>query len=130
VLSVGPEQRERPQHPRLRYLTGAPIERATVDQVREITGDTTNALVILGTVGPQHRMVREFEAYRPFVPVGSYVVVEETIVNGHPVWPGFGPGPNEAVQRILVKHGDFAVDPTMEKYAVTFNTGGYLKRIK
>ena len=45
--------------------------------------------------------VREFELYAPLVPVGSYVIVEDTIVNGHPVWPGFGPGPMEAVKRIV-----------------------------
>jgi cephalosporin hydroxylase len=64
------------------------------------------------------------------VPVGSYVVVEETIVNGHPVWPGFGPGPFEAAKRILAVHGNFAADPKMEKFALTFNPGGFLKRLR
>ena len=75
-------------------------------------------------------MIDEFEAYRELVPVGSYVVVEETIVNGHPVWPGFGPGPFEAAKRILAAHGNFAADPKMEKYALTFNPGGFLKRLR
>lgn len=131
VISVdGAKRGDRPEHPRLTYVTGVPHEPETVERVRALTGQSPRGLVILGTVGPQRRMVREFEAFEPFVPVGSYVVMEETIVNGHPVWPGFGPGPGEAVQRVLVKHSGFAVDPTFEKYSVTFNPGGYLKRIK
>ena len=45
------------------------------------------------------------------MPVGSYVVVTDTIVNGHPVWPAFGPGPAEAVKQILTRHGEFVADP-------------------
>jgi len=64
------------------------------------------------------------------VPVGSYVVVEHTIYNGHPVWPGHGPGPNEGVKRILALNEDFAVDSTLERAGVSFNPGGYLKRLR
>ena len=61
-----------------------------------------------------HRPVQdgaEFEGLAPLVPVGSYVIVTDTIVNGHPVWPAFGPGPAEAVKKILSQHGDFVADP-------------------
>jgi hypothetical protein len=50
-------------------------------------------------------------------------------VNGHPVWPAFGPWPHEAVKRILGRHADFMVDQSMEKYSLTFNPGGFLKRL-
>ena len=71
----------------------------------------------------------EFEAYAPLVPVGSYVIVDGTIVNGAPVWPGFGPGPAEAVKRIRAAHGEFMADLEVEKYSLTFNPDGYLKRL-
>jgi cephalosporin hydroxylase len=61
--------------------------------------------------------------------VGSYLVVEHTVVNGHPVWPGFGAGPNEALQRFLARNGCFVQDTSKEKYALTFNPGGFLKRV-
>ncbi len=88
-------------------------------------------MLVLGSrPGSNLRIESEFEAYHDLVAVGSYVVVEQTIVNGHPVWPGFGPGPLEASKRILARHSEFAVDTTMERYGLTFNPGGYLKRLR
>ena len=63
------------------------------------------------------------------MPVGSYVIVTDTIVNGNPVWAGFGPGPAEGVKKILTRNGDFVADPALEKYSLTFNPGGFLKRV-
>ncbi|MDQ1449025.1 MAG: hypothetical protein QOC79_1996, partial [Actinomycetota bacterium] len=76
------------------------------------------------------RIESEFKVYSPLVPVGSYVIVEYTILNGHPVWPGFGPGPLEAVKRILADNNNWSVDTSLEKYALTFNPSGYLKRMR
>jgi cephalosporin hydroxylase len=119
-----------PRHPRITYIEGPAHEADAVRQVNEAVGADPHALVILGSTGSHLRMVNEFEAFHVLVPVGSYVVVEETIVNGHPVWPGFGPGPFEATKRILAAHGNFASDPKVEKYALTFNPGGFLKRLR
>ena len=85
--------------------------------------------MILGLRCGAPRIVQEFLGLAPLVPVGSYVVVENTIVNGHPVWPGYGPGPTEAVRRILALDGEFVQDTSWEKHGLTFNPGGFLRRI-
>jgi cephalosporin hydroxylase len=118
-----------PRHPRLRYVTGVAHAEATVAEVCDIVGDTP-ALVVLGSCTDRPRTIAEFQAYARLVPIGSHVVVADTIVNGHPVWTGFGPGPAEAVKQILNTGGEFAPDPTMEKYSLTFNPGGFLKRVR
>jgi cephalosporin hydroxylase len=131
VLSIDRQLAEDlPQHPRITYLEGNAHESKVVLHVKETVGPDSPALVILGSTGSHLRMIHEFEAFHELVPVGSYVVVEETIVNGHPVWPGFGPGPFEATKRILAGHGNFASDPKMEKFALTFNPTGFLKRLR
>ena len=122
-----------PTHPRITYVHGRAHDDDVVDQVKAIVGtDGTdaNAFVILGTRGAQRRMHREFEVYSAFVPVGSYVVMENTILNGYPVEASFGGGPFEANRRILNLRGDFASDTTREKHALSFNPGGFLKRVK
>lgn len=58
------------------------------------------------------------------------MIVTDTVVNGNPVWAGFGPGPAEAVKQILGRNGNFASDPEMEKYHLSFNPAGYLRRVR
>jgi cephalosporin hydroxylase len=102
----------------------------TVEEVRSLVGDEPHAMVILGSRGSRQRVVAEFEAYSPLVPVGSYVIVEDTIVNGHPVWPGFGTGPMEAVKGIINERANFAPDHKLERFGLTFNPSGFLKRVR
>jgi cephalosporin hydroxylase len=130
VLSVDPSDGDgRPTHPRLEHLTGRPHHRDVAEEVhRRVAGGT--ALVVLGSLVDRHTTSEEFERYAPLVPVGSYVVIADTVVNGHPVWAGFGPGPAEAVKQILARNGNFAPDPKMEKYHLSFNPGGYLRRVR
>jgi cephalosporin hydroxylase len=130
VLSINPGVGEdHPKHPRLRYLEGNPIDESTIEQVREIVGETPNALVILGSSRGVVHMAKEFELYSPFAAIGSYVVMINTILNGNPVLPEFGAGPAEAVNQIMRTRSDFEQDPYMEKYGLTFNPGGFLKRM-
>jgi cephalosporin hydroxylase len=131
VLSIDSELPvDLPSHPRLRFLTGEAQDPATVDAVRALVGEDESAVVVLGGVADRVATYAQFAAYSPFVPVGSYVVVTDTVVNGHPVWPAFGPGPAEAVKQILTRHGEFVPDPLMEKYSLTFNPGGFLRRTR
>jgi cephalosporin hydroxylase len=130
IVSVGPTREgDRPSHPRLTYVDGVPHQPAIAERVSALV-DNAPALVILGTRGSRQRILREFELYSPLVPVGSYVVVEDTIVNGHPVWPGFGSGPMEAVKSIVNERAGFASDHELERYGLTFNPGGFLRRVR
>jgi cephalosporin hydroxylase len=68
--------------------------------------------------------------YSRFVTPGSYLVVEDTNVNGHPSFPAHGPGPWEAVQEFLASTDAFEVDRNCERFLLTFNPGGWLRRVK
>jgi cephalosporin hydroxylase/GT2 family glycosyltransferase len=130
VVAVGDgDVAARPSHPRVTHLAGAAEGPAAAVEVAALAPSAPGALVILG-LGEVTRVVAAFERYAPMVPVGGYVVVENTVVNGRPVESGFGPGPHEAVVAVLGRHGDFVVDPMGERYTLTFNRGGYLKRVR
>jgi cephalosporin hydroxylase len=61
--------------------------------------------------------------------LGSYLIVEDTNVNGHPVNREHGPGPMEALDEFLSEHREFVIDQRWQKFLMTFNPRGYLKRV-
>ena len=103
---------KRAEHPRIEHLARDPADPETAAAVNELVGENRRALLILGASKMRHLMAM-YENFGDLVPVGSYVVFEDTILNGHPVWTGFGPGPWEAAKRLL-DSGDFERDVTME----------------
>jgi cephalosporin hydroxylase/GT2 family glycosyltransferase len=130
VISIAERPRaDSPSHSRLRYLTVAPHHSEARAQVDQIVGRDPHAMVILGSRTRRDRTRREFEAFAPLVPIGSYLIVEHTVLNGFPVDASFGPGPHEALRRLMNLHGEFLADTTRERHALTFNQGGFLRRI-
>ncbi len=129
VVSIDARQPDQPPvHDRLTLLGQAADSDEGAAAVRALVGDAPRALVLLGARSGAQRTRKEFDLYHELVPSGSYLIVEHTVVNGRPVWPGFGPGPSEALRRILPVHGEFLADPTRERAGLTFNPGGFLKR--
>ena len=85
-------------------------------------------MVILDSDHTEAHVRAELHAYWRFVTPGSYLVVEDTNINGNPVAPETGPGPMEAVEAFLATTDEFTVDRTMERHLVTFNPNGWLQR--
>ncbi len=129
VVTIDADRREGlPKHPRITYVTGSSTSRSVVSQVRELARGKSPVMVILDSDHRQEQVARELAAYAPLVTPGSYLVVEDTNINGHPVDSGHGPGPFEAVEEFLAGNNGFARDSSREKLLLTFNPGGFLKR--
>lgn len=122
--------RDRPEHKRIRWLVGSSISGETVDQVKKLIRDTDNIMVILDSDHRKEHVLNELRIYSKLVTQGSYIIVEDTIVNGHPILPDFGPGPMEAVEEFLKGNSDFSIDKNRERFYLTFNPRGYLRREK
>ena len=129
VLTVDVEAKpNRPVHSRIKYLTGSSIDAGIVGQVAKTVGGL-RALVVLDSDHKADHVYKEMVAYSPLVQAGDYLVVEDTNVNGHPVWPDFGPGPMEAIDRFLSQRDDFVIDRCCERFLMTQYPRGYLKRV-
>jgi cephalosporin hydroxylase len=123
----------RPQHERLTYLSGSSTDPKIVSEVTRRIRDadkSASVLVLLDSDHSREHVLDELRLYSPLVTPGSYVIVEDTNLNGHPVWPDFGPGPMEAVDTFLSENDDFVIDSSREKFYLTWNPKGYLKRVE
>jgi len=131
IITVDVEDKpDRPQHPRVTYVTASSTDPAVVAQVRDAVPAGGTVLVVLDSDHSRDHVLAELRAYADVVSVGSYVVVEDTNVNGHPAYPEFGPGPMEAVEAFLAEDDRFVVDEGKEKFFMTFNPRGYLRKVR
>jgi cephalosporin hydroxylase len=119
-----------PEHPRITYLTGSSTDPAIVEKIAGMIPEGSPVLVILDSDHSRDHVAGELAAYAPLVPVGSYLIVEDTNVNGHPAAPDFGPGPMEALWDFMATDPGFEVDAHCERYFLTQNPSGYLKRVR
>jgi len=120
---------DRPQHDRITYLKASSVDPAVVERLRGEAGRADRVLVILDSDHSRDHVLAELEVYAPLVTPSSYLVVEDTNMNGRPVLPDSGPGPYEAVDAFLRDNPAFERDPAREKFFMTFNPGGYLRRV-
>ena len=120
----------RPAHPRIRYLTGSSGDEELVGGIFRGRPSGERRLVILDSDHSRAHVLRELELFAPQVQPGGYVIVEDSNVNGNPVLPDYGPGPREAIEEFLAGHPEFEVDLSREKFLMTFNPGGYLRRVR
>jgi cephalosporin hydroxylase len=118
-----------PQHPRITYRQGSSLDPEIVAYVQGRAQRAESVLVLLDSDHHADHVAAELATYAPLVTPGSYAIVEDTNVNGHPVLPEFGPGPGEAVAAFLANHPEFEADPLRERYLVTMHPGGWLRRV-
>jgi cephalosporin hydroxylase len=119
----------RPAHSRIEYVLGSSSDPAVAADVLEAIPDQARVMVLLDSDHSRDHVLAELELWAPHVSPGCYLVVEDTNVNGNPVVPNFGPGPAEALREFLAEHTEFSVDHGCEKFFLTFNPGGYLRRL-
>jgi cephalosporin hydroxylase len=131
VVSIDIEQRDvpPPEHPRITYLIGSSTSDEIVSQVTALAAGKST-LVILDSDHSRAHVLRELERYGPLVSEGSYIIVEDSNVFGHPVDRHHGPGPMEAIHDYLATTDEFQIDREREKYMFTFNPEGFLRRTR
>ena len=130
IVTIDIDSRKgRPQHGRITYLAGSSVDPGVLAEVKTYASSADKILVILDSDHSERHVTQELELYKDFVSRGSYLIVEDSNVNGHPVAPEFGPGPMEAVEKFMQDNREFVIDSSREKYFVTFNPKGYLRRL-
>lgn len=119
------------EHARISLVTGDSSRPETVDRVREIAG-RGSVMVIQDGDHSRDGVLRDLHAYADLVTHGQYLVVEDGIMDVLRPGGGLGsiePGAMAAVERFLQEDRRFAVDDARERYILTYNPKGFLKRL-
>jgi cephalosporin hydroxylase len=129
VMTVDIEESPgRPRHPRITYAHGSTTSPKVVAEVRRRVAGKERVMVILDSDHSKAHVLEELRTYSDLVTPGCYLIVEDTNL-GHLVRSDFGPGPLEAVGEFLAARADLSPDPGREKFLMTFNPGGYLRKV-
>lgn len=132
-------RREIEAHPMFKRITmiqGSAVDEALVAEVGKRVEGKQTVMVCLDSNHTHAHVLRELELYSPFVTVGSYLVVFDTIVEDMPAkmydrpWDK-GNNPKTAVWEFLTQTDDFEIDHAIDnKLLISVAPEGYLKRMK
>jgi len=133
TIDVNPKWGVNPLEKGISSFVGTSTDQNIYKQVKDIAHKVKESgrhiLVTLDSDHSEKNVSEELSLYSPLVTVGSYCIVEDTNVNGHPSFSNHGPGPWEAAQKFIKLNDNFVIDNSMQNYLLTFNPDGYLKRI-
>lgn len=132
-------RREIEAHPmfkRIQMIQGSAIDEELVAEVARRAEGKETIMVCLDSNHTHDHVLRELELYAPFVTVGSYCVVFDTIVEDMPKgayerpWD-VGNNPKTAVWEYLKTNDNFEIDHQIDnKLLISVAPEGYLKRVK
>lgn len=127
-IDIEPQRDDYPEHPRITYLAGrSSTDPDVLAEVRERVGGR-RTMIVLDSDHSQEHVDAELEAYAPFVPAGCYLIVEDSNIGQ--IRPDLMPGPLQSIETFLASRSDFVIDREREKFLLTFNPSGYLKRVR
>lgn len=107
-----------PEHKRITYLIGSSTSDEIKNEVENMVNENDKVMVILDSAHGTPHVLKEIRIYGPLVTKGGYLIVEDTS----------DPDPRDAVEQFLKEDGEFEVDSEREKFFLTFNHGGYLRK--
>ena len=112
---------------RVEFLQGSSTAPAIVEKVRQRT-EGKRVLVILDSLHTRDHVYDELRTYAKMVPVESYIVVQDTGAWKPEVSELSGAA--QAITDFLAETDDFEMDRSRERFLLTNNPTGFLKRVK
>ena len=130
VITVDIQKQHDLAHPRVTYLIG---DCAGPEIVRRITEEASRAtgpvMVVLDSDHSQAHVERELAAYHEIVTAGSYLHVQDGVIDTLPMFASSRPGPLRAIEAFLPEHPEFEVDEAKSsRFLITHHPKGWLRR--
>lgn len=119
------------KHNRIVVITGDSSSQEVLLKVSELSKGKS-VLIMHDGDHRKEQVLKDLQNYSKFVSLNSYFIVEDGIIDLFKPGDSIGShkeGPLVAVEQFLEKNHDFVVDTERERYLLTYNPRGFLKRI-
>jgi cephalosporin hydroxylase len=118
------------RHDRLTLVTGDTRNPRVIADVKEWAA-ANKTLVVHDASHEADVVLKDLRNYAGLVDLDSYFIVEDGIVDLFEPPVGWArPGPHDAIKRFLKEDKRFRVDSACERFGMTYNPHGYLRRIE
>jgi cephalosporin hydroxylase len=115
-------------NPRIELLEGSSTDPGIVSHIRA-AAKGKRTMVDLDADHRAHHVLEELRTYADLVTPNCYLIVEDSWFGGRPVREDAVPGPSEALDAWLAEDPPFESDRWRERYLLTQNPRGYLRRV-
>lgn len=131
VVSVDVEKMHDLTHPRVTYLIGSSVSDEIVKHMAEMAAQAKTVMVILDSDHSAAHVAQELERYHGFVTPGSFLLVQDGVIDTLPMFEVGRPGPLPAIQAFLAQHPEFEVDHArINRFLITHHPFGWLRRVR
>ena len=114
------------KHPRITLIEADACQ--ALPAVERLIADGERVLVIEDSEHTYANTLNVLRLYSKFVQLGDYFIVEDSICH-HGLAHGPQPGPYEAIETFVKENADFQIDRSCERFLITWNPKGYLRRV-
>lgn len=128
VIAIDLEKPAIPFPENVAFIRGDSIAQETLARVTSIARGRPMLVLADGNHAAEH-VLQEMRLYAPMIPVGSYFIAEDGIVDVME-WTQYTPGPMAAARTFVDETDEFVIDRSREKFLLTYTPGGFLKRVR
>jgi cephalosporin hydroxylase len=130
VITVDIAKQHDLTHPRVTFLIGDCASPEIVKQIRAERDKVTGpVMVVLDSDHRAEHVRKELDAYHSFVTPGSFLHVQDGVIDVLPQLANARPGPLAAIETFLPQHPEFEVDTERtNRFLITQHPKGWLRR--
>jgi len=116
-------------HKRISWITGDATSLEVFNKIKNEISTNDRVMIIEDSSHEFQPTLKILELYSQLVSKDCYFIVEDGICKEDYIVGGPKPGPFEATHEFLKNHPEFIIDKKMEKFFLTYNPDGFLKKI-
>ena len=111
VVTIDVERMHKITHPRIMFLLGNSVSPTIVETVRRLAASARGPVMVTLDSDRRKSHVRaELAAYAPMVTPGSFIIVQDGVIDMQPRFAGARPGPLAAIEDFMRTATDFEFD--------------------